>query len=312
MKQTITAIITLIAIALAPAKILAAVESQVFTYNAQPELRLTRYVNPQALSDDKLAPCIIFAFGGSFTHGNRENPQYLPYFEFMANRGYVVCSIDYRTTLSGFNASQDLESYAQALVGAINTATVDFFTATAYILQNAQTWHIDPSKIVASGSSAGAITALQAAFTLSTGQPEGFPDGFNYAAAVSFAGAILSQGAPEISPRLCPVMLFQGDADRQVPYNSLVLGPIGLYGSNYLTNAIKNAGGSGAFWSVLGADHRMAISPMTENLYDIEGFLFHTLNNGNKQFAVTTVTIPGTAPYTTDFSISDYVKANMP
>lgn len=308
----ILVLIALLAMVVAPKMAMAKVESKVFTYSTVPELRLTRYVDPAVQRSNVPAPCIIFAFGGGFTHGERDAVRYLPYFRFMADRGYVVCTIDYRTTLAGFNPSGGMQAFGEALVAAINTATTDFITATAYILGKAKEWNVDPAKIIASGSSAGAITAIQASYTMAGGIPAGFPEKFNYAATVSFAGALLSEGAPEIKPNLCPMMLFQGDADRQVPYNSLVLGPIGLYGSNYLASAIKSAGGEGAFWTVLGAGHEMSEKPMTENLYDIEGFLHHVLAHGRKQFAVTTVTIPHTAPYQTEFSIADYIQANMP
>lgn len=288
------------------------VSKTTFTYSTAPELKLDRY---EVASDTAaMRPAIIFAFGGGFTHGVRDDARYMDYFNFMAREGYVVISIDYRTTLAGFNPSgaNAMNRFGEALVGAIRTATTDFLTATGYVLANSTQWRIDPTRIIASGSSAGAITALQAVYTLATYRPAAFPSGFNYAAAVTFAGALLSQGAPQVSDNLCPVMMFQGDADMQVPYNKLVLGPIGLYGSEYLATAIKDGGGSGAFLTVLGAGHEMALTPMTENLYDIAGFLNHVLTGGRKEFAWTTVTIPGRGEYRKDFTIMDYIKANMP
>ncbi len=281
-----------------------------FTYSTAPELKLDRY---QTDDTAKGRPAIIFAFGGGFTHGVRDDTCYIDYFNFMARQGYVVISIDYRTSLAGFkpSGSDMMSEFGQALVGAVNDATTDFLTATGYVLANSTRWGIDRSKIIASGSSAGAITALQAEYALATARPEGFPEEFNYAAAVTFAGAILSQGAPDVGNNLCPVMMFQGDADMQVPYNKLVLGPIGLYGSDYLATTIRDGGGSGAFWTVKGAGHEMALTPMKENLYDIAGFLSHTLSGGRKGFAWTTVTVPGRGDYRTDFTIMDYIKANM-
>lgn len=281
------------------------------TYSQTPELRLDRY---ETECGAKGRPAIIFAFGGGFTHGARDDARYLDYFNFMARQGYVVISIDYRTTLAGFRADSPkaLNKFGEALVGAIRTATTDFLTATAFVMTHSAEWGIDPTKIVASGSSAGAITALQAEYTLATARPAEFPPQFNYAAVVSFAGAVLTEGAPKVSDNLCPVMLFQGDADMQVPYDKLVLGPIGLYGSEYLATAIKDGGGSGAFWTELGAGHEIALTPMKENLYDIAGFLTHALSGGCKEFSWTTVTIPGRGEYKKDFSIKDYIKANMP
>lgn len=324
-------------LAVATSLFAADVEKTTFTYSKNPDLKLDKY--EVATSDATPRPVIIFAFGGGFTGGERDAQSYVPYFNFMARNGYVVCSIDYRTSLAGYKpnpalpADQAMQAFGAAIVGAITDATTDYLTATAYILSKAEEWNIDPGKIVATGSSAGAITALQAEYVLAnvrngkspfdpriaTAIKAAFPETFNYAALVSFAGAILSMGEPENLDHFCPTMMFHGDADNRVPYNSLVLGPIGLYGSHYLAEKIKAAGGSGAFWTQLGAGHSMADVPMIQNLYDIAGFLFHFLrtqridsDTPQPEFIWTTVTIPGLPPYNTDFTIADFIKSNMP
>ena len=45
-------------------------------------------------------PALIFAFGGSFRHGQRDDSRYLPMFRFLADNGITVVSADYRTMLS--------------------------------------------------------------------------------------------------------------------------------------------------------------------------------------------------------------------
>lgn len=284
------------------------ITAETFTYSPANSLKLTRF----GLAGDtaKARPVIIFAFGGGFSHGDRLDARYQPYFDFMVRHGYVVCTIDYRTLLKDFKPSGENAalSFGTQLVAAVTAATEDFVTATAYIAGNAADFRIDPSKMIASGSSAGAIAALEAVYTLSSSTV--IP--IRYRAAVTFAGALLTEGEPKLGTELCPMMLFQGDADNQVPYDSLVLGPIGLYGSHYLASHLKAAGASGAFWTELGATHDMALRPMTENLYDIAGFLHHVLNGGQRQYDWTEVTVPGRAPYRTDFTITDYIRANMP
>ncbi|MCM1348262.1 MAG: alpha/beta hydrolase [Firmicutes bacterium] len=293
----------------------AQVSRQVFTFSQNPELKLTRYVDSTATAKDTPLPCIIFAFGGGFTHGERDDVRYEPYFNFMARQGYVVCSIDYRTTMAGFKpgtGQSALLDYGKALANAIQTATTDFLTATGYVIANAANWNIDPTKVVASGSSAGAITALQAEYTLVNSRPAGFPANFNYAALVTFAGAVFTQGTPQNLNHFCPALLFHADADMQVPYSSLVLGPVGLYGSKYLATQFKDAGLSGAFWTELGTGHEMALTPMTQNLFTIAGFLHRVLDTDRKAYDWTTVTVPGRpADYKTDFTIMDYIRGNM-
>lgn len=289
-------------------------QKTVFTYSTSPELKLTRYEIP---TDGATArPCIIFAFGGGFTHGDRDDARYQDYFEFMALQGYVVCSIDYRTGLAGFRPTSmgvaSFKEFGAALVNAVTMAATDFMTATSYVLDHAAEWNIDPAKIVASGSSAGAITALQVEYLKANGQVALLPPAFNYAAMVTFAGAVLSaDGEPVGLEKFCPTMLFHGDADCNVPYNNLTLGHMGLYGSEYIATKMKAAGCSGAFWTELGLDHAMAITPMHQNLYDIAGFLDHVLDGGQKQYDWSVITVPGRGEYQTKFSLVDFIKANM-
>lgn len=284
-----------------------------FLFNGKHHLSLDRY---EVADSSVNRPAIIFAFGGGFTHGERSDERYMDYFRFMARQGYVVCTIDYRTLLAGFKPTatgkEAMKQFGTAIVEAIKAATEDFLTATGYVLSKSSEWGIDPKKIIASGSSAGAITALQAEYTLTKGVPTPLPAGFNYAAAVTFAGALLSEGEPDVGSNLCPLMLFHGDADNRVPYNKLELGPVGLYGSHYLAEKIKAAGGSGAFWTEEGATHDMALRPMKENLYDIAGFLHHVLDGGQKDFQWTTVTVPGRGEYRHNFTLLDFIRSNMP
>lgn len=289
-------------------------QKTVFTYSTSSELKLTRYEIP---TDGATArPCIIFAFGGGFTHGNRDDERYQEYFDFMASQGYVVCSIDYRTALADFRPTTtgiaSFREFGAALVNAVTVAATDFMTATAYVLDHAAEWGVDPAKIVGSGSSAGAITALQVEYLKANGQAALLPPSFNYAAMVTFAGAVLSaDGEPAGLGKFCPTMLFHGDADRNVPYNNLTLGNMGLYGSEYIATQMKAAGCAGAFWTELGLDHAMAITPMHQNLYDIAGFLDHVLEGGQKQYDWSVITVPGRGEYQTKFSLADFIKANM-
>ena len=116
-------------------------------------LRLDRY---ETASGEAGRPVVIFAFGGGFRGGSRDEARLLPYFEFLAREGYVVASIDYRTTLSDYDPSTGVEGFVPALQGAVGTAVEDLYTATAFIAANADGWGVDPAKMILSGSSAGA------------------------------------------------------------------------------------------------------------------------------------------------------------
>lgn len=283
------------------------------TFDRNLDLKLDRYEDDRDTAMSR--PAIIFAFGGGFSGGARDHADYMPYFNFMAEQGFVVCSVDYRTALAGYKPAggdNAVMEFGTALAGAVRTATTDFLTATAYVLANAAEWRVNPQAVIASGSSAGAITALEAEQLMALGQVKSVFGQFNYAAVVSFAGALMSAGEPAGLDRFCPTMLFQGDADANVPYDAMIIDGMGLYGSRYLATRLKEGKVDGAFYTVLGADHSMAISPMRDNLYDILGFLRHVLDGGPVQFAWTTVTLPGSAAYRTDFGIDEYIMNNMP
>lgn len=257
---------------------------------------------------------VLFAFGGGFTHGKRNDSQYIEYFNFLADNGIVAISTDYRTTLA--KDPQKLtspEGFAQALTGAISDAVSDFYTATYFVLQNAESLRVDPYKIIASGSSAGAITALQAEYGLRNGQAAGvFPQGFNYAGVISFAGAIFTEGSMYWQNNSCPMLLFHGNNDMNVPYDRLSAGPVSLCGSSTIAQSLASQSVPCEFYSFVGADHKIATSPMTDNLYDILGFISRVASGREKLSINAVITKPGTKVNTAPtFSIEDYIKANM-
>ena len=137
-------------------------ETRIFNVVDGDTLKMDIYRTP---SDNKtLRPAVIFAFGGGFTGGSRDNDEYKEYFDFLCDNEVVVISIDYRTSLvkkAAPGALTSVDGFTASLMTAVTDAVTDFCTATGFVLQHAVEWGIDPDKIVASGSSAGAITALQ-------------------------------------------------------------------------------------------------------------------------------------------------------
>jgi len=260
-------------------------------------------------------PAVLFAFGGSFTHGNRADKEYLEYFRFLVRNGISVISTDYRTSLAKATPATlaSPQGFATALGDAITDAVTDFYTATGYVLAHSGEWNIDPAKIIASGSSAGAITALQAEYGIANGMmPENtFPAGFNYAGTVTFAGAICAQGEFEWASKPCPMMLFHGNADSTVPYGSVSVGPMSLNGSGSIAGSLAKLGMPYAFYTVASADHSVAISPMHDNLYDIVGFIMRTVSGKTENTLVATEQpVNAPADYKTDFTLDDYIRSN--
>ena len=256
------------------------VEKTTFLYAVEgsDSLRVDRYRVQGERAEP--APCLVFVFGGGFVWGSRDDASYLPFFEYMARRGFTVASIDYRLGLrAAYEAGTlDERTFPAAFPASIETAAEDLYSATAYLLAHADEWGIDPRRIVACGSSAGAITVLQAEYGLCAGAEAAgkLPAVFNYGGVIAFAGALFAVGddlAWGTARTPAPMLLFHGDADRNVPYGAVRAMGAGFFGSEYIAAQLTEMGVPHAFYSVANAGHEIAVSPMNENRFEIDSFL---------------------------------------
>lgn len=140
-------------------------ENFVFATHGNDTLSLDKYEFHSTIDSIK-KPVILFAFGGGFKGGDKAYKGYISFFHFLARQGFVVVSTDYRTELKNLGTSniQSPIDFMQVLQRAIDTAVTDFYDATSFILSHHDAWNINPQQIIACGSSAGAITALQATY----------------------------------------------------------------------------------------------------------------------------------------------------
>jgi len=178
-------------------------------------------------------PTILFAFGGGFICGSRDEKFYLPWFEKLTQNGYSVVSIDYRLGLKGVKKMGVAQ--ANLLRRAIFMGVEDMFSATAWLLEHGAELGIDPNNIVVSGSSAGAIISLQSTYEIAnrTRCTKVLPEGYTYAGVMSFAGAVFStKGKLKFQNPPCPTLLFHGTADQIVEYSQIKVLNIGFFGSN--------------------------------------------------------------------------------
>ena len=188
-------------------------------------------------------PTIIFMFGGGFIHGTRDNSSYHGGFRKMTENGYRIISIDYRLGLKGSNKVGVAQ--VNVLDKAIHMAVEDLFSATNYIIENADQLGVDPANIVTSGSSAGAISVMQAEYEIAnrTSWASVLPSGFNYAGVMSFSGAILSrEGKVDFKSQPCPVMMLHGTSDKLVPYEQIKVFNLGFFGGGKLVDRFKKYG----------------------------------------------------------------------
>ena len=191
----------------------------------------------------KEKPTIIFMFGGGFIHGTRDDKGYMEWFSQMTENGYRVISIDYRLGLKG--SKKVGVAQVNILDAAIHMAVEDLFSATNFIIENADQLRVDPSNIVISGSSAGAISVMQAEYELAnrTSWAKVLPDDFRYAGVMSFAGAILSRkGKVKYATDPCPTLMLHGTADKVVPYKQIKLFNLGFFGGKKLSERFKKFG----------------------------------------------------------------------
>lgn len=288
------------------------IETVLYTVKGQDSLYMDKYT----LADiQEPKTCIIFMFGGGFVAGERNGEGYQHYFHSLAKKGYTVISIDYRlgfkgASMDGFsNPMQFIQHFKQT----IDMAVEDLFDATNYILTR-QDWNIDPATIIASGSSAGAVSVLQAEYNIvsKTYLAAKLPPDFNYAGVMSFAGAILSLGGDLLwTENTCPIQFFHGDADSNVPYDQVTFSQLGFYGSKHIAQQLKEKNLPYYFYDVNNAAHEMAGVPMSDNLNEINTFIEKFVLQKQKLFIYTQVEQIGKPEMKKDFTIMDYVKSNF-
>lgn len=119
-----------------------------FIYKTIDTLALSMEIyTPEQVSRLEKYPAIIFFFGGGWVTG--DIAQFKPHATYFSGRGMVSVLVDYR--VSSRNKSTPFESLEDAK------------SAIRFLRANAERFHIDPDRIVASGGSAGGQLAAAAA-----------------------------------------------------------------------------------------------------------------------------------------------------
>lgn len=185
----------------------------------------------QAMADSNISrPLIIWMHGGGFKFGSKKQKSIRMWSRSFAKRGYVCAAINYR--LSKKNPLKNFD----ALVKGCFDAVQDLAQAIEFFKAHADQYRIDTARIILAGNSAGAIVALQAAYsspaelaaltnnkdstTLSSLIP------IRVAAVINFWGAIFDTSW--LKNAHVPIVSVHGQKDRVVPYKS---NGTSLYGS---------------------------------------------------------------------------------
>ena len=243
--------------------------------------------------DGKEKPTILFMFGGGFIRGTRDDSSYLNWFKMLRDNGFRVVSIDYRLGLKGSNKVGVAQ--VNVLDKAIHMAVEDLFCATKYIISNAEQLHIDPSNIVISGSSAGAISVMQAEYELCnrTKWTEGLPEGFKYAGVMSFSGAILSrEGELDYARMPSPTLILHGTSDELVNYNQIKFFNLGFFGGGKIVRRFEKLGFNYNMYHFVGYGHEIAGA--METTFDLQmRFIIANVMNGQRRIIEAWVDDPG-------------------
>lgn len=213
----------------------------------------------QTTFQGKQKPTILFMFGGGFIGGTRDDKGYHSWFSQMIANGYRVISIDYRLGLKG--SKKVGVAQVNVLDKAIHMVVEDLFSATNFIIENAEQLGVDPANIVISGSSAGAISAMQAEYELAnrTSWAQVLPADFRYSGVMSFAGAILSrEGKVDYATAPCPTLMLHGTADKVVPYKQIKLFKLGFFGGGKLIERFQKFGYNYNMYHYLDNGHEVA------------------------------------------------------
>ena len=269
------------------------ITTDVFAVKGADTLKIDTFLDASLPVPEAGRPAIIYIHGGGFTMGERVNAAQEVFCRYMAAKGWIAFSVDYR--LAGIRWNEDGTSVnpygVDGTLSAVRIATADVVDATNYILSR-KDWNVDPGKICLGGGSAGAVTSLQLVYDSCNGEDytNALPEGFVYAGAISQAGCIGTPGedaAWKTAP--CPIMFFHGDRDIVVPLETLQM-DCKMFGTLYLFDQLQEMGVPCWKWIEHGADHVMAMKPLTTYLEEQYRFLNDFVVNGVKSTVVTEVT----------------------
>ena len=198
---------------------------------------------PETPRADKAA--VLMAFGGGFFSGERNNNQMKRWASALLEHGFTVISIDYRL---GFKDSDFVANHSRLLqlpdlfMHCIDIAVQDCAAAVAWVCSNAGMLDIDPSKLILTGSSAGAITILQLDYyrANSMSGASALPAGWKPVAVIPYSGGVMCRDSKlKYATDPAPTMLLHGTKDRIVTYKSIGL-PFGkkMHGGKKMDKAL--------------------------------------------------------------------------
>lgn len=236
--------------------------------------------------------CVVYAFGGGFMTGSRSGKFETAYMQALQQQGYMAVAFDYRLGLKGKQVnSLSIRPVEQAIYMAVE----DLYAAVNYLIIHKDEWQLDTSAIVLAGSSAGAITVLQADYMLCRNMSiaQVLPREFRFAGVISFAGAIFSrEGRVNYLREPAPVFFLHGMNDKLVNYKKIQLFNIGFFGTNSLVKRFKKFNYPYQVYRYEGYGHEVAAACMVE-LQSVTNFIDNIVLKHTFKQTDATINYPG-------------------
>lgn len=191
-------------------------------------------------------PAVVLLHGGYLTGGDKTGDSMPDLAITLAQRGYLVASINYRLAPVSAISFQLLHSHPDRAQHIVEMVQEDAKAAVRFMRMMAKEWRIDVNRIVIGGDSAGAIAALYYAYV--SGAPEGNSGNAGYSSAIhsvlaisgtlrgqAFCGTIdrelrahnckiRSPPAPDVVSQISrgdvPMLLWHGEKDQILPIDN--------------------------------------------------------------------------------------------
>ncbi len=209
---------------------------QNYRYNGQVDSLLLDMHFPKSDPSPHNRPLVIIAHSGGFFDGDKTGTDVVPLATDFARMGYVASSFNYRLGIDGYPAGQlDSLSATRALMRGVQDAhaVVRYFRKSAAVQGNP--YGIDTSQIFFVGLDAGGFMALDLAYLNQKSQFPAWCDTTKPGLSGGIEGASGNPGYPSnvkaiinicgaigdtswIKPGATPLLSFQGDSDKTVPY----------------------------------------------------------------------------------------------
>ena len=174
------------------------------------DLKLDLYLPEGDMSPTR--PLLLMMHGGAFWIGHKKERGQVAWCRHFASLGYVAASIDYRL---GFRPTKT--DIRRAELDALDDADA----ALAFLLGR-EDLRIDPHRVFAAGTSAGAITALNLAYRMYGDNPEAglhprLGQDFKIRAVADLWGYVRDLSVLE-NARV-PILAYQSESDPVVPFS---------------------------------------------------------------------------------------------